>query len=632
MDATSSSTRALTEEEKKKLMREEKMKEDGVESESSSSEDGDENDDGEEGESEEDDSDDEDDDEEDDSSYDGQESEASSDDEEAGGRGKGKRAKKSEGLEGAVDFGIDEDEVKALRESAVEMYGEGVLGEGAGDGVYVSGMGKEEIHALWKTMLEEAKLPVSMRALEQQQQAISAAMLDGSGGEIDAQRLASLVGTKRRRHNTTDDLNHIDVILYKANKSITGNGQEQEQAESSKAVLDRVGAIGLPLDVGGPGSSFIAGRTSSSNGAPPAAKRRQVIEASQLEKEKNRAIAEALKEKLASNGFSAPTSSSSSSSSSSDASTSETSAPYYVTCSTTDVLSKKRQQQRTGGEERIKASGLGLWMPTRSTTGTITSSLSSFIDAACKKEEDDNKLAAAGGGGSSSSSSSSSSALTAAAKHLEEKEDAGTLLQRLHHQGVSISADGSSLSSASLASTDPALAQRLLTAAASAKATLAGRKVAVKQTVKFAGQTITVTRLVDAGTEAEKAAKAKVEAARAKAEQAAQQLREQQQAAGVPVLPTGGVAGGLGGILAGLDRTEAISTLAKSSLDWDQYKMQRGIEDELAGAAKEGVGFVGKQAFLARVDARQDEKVVAKRQQERAARFAAQAAQGRGGF
>jgi hypothetical protein len=33
---------------------------------------------------------------------------------------------------------------------------------------------------------------------------------------------------------------------------------------------------------------------------------------------------------------------------------------------------------------------------------------------------------------------------------------------------------------------------------------------------------------------------------------------------------------------------KAVSTIAKSSLDWDQYKEQEGLEDELAVAAKEG--------------------------------------------
>eukprot|EP01034_Spumella_vulgaris_P027901 gene27901-34685_t len=47
---------------------------------------------------------------------------------------------------------------------------------------------------------------------------------------------------------------------------------------------------------------------------------------------------------------------------------------------------------------------------------------------------------------------------------------------------------------------------------------------------------------------------------------------------------------------------KAVSTMAKTSLDWDVYKEQEGIEDELAGAAKEG--FLTRKDFLNRCDVR----------------------------
>lgn len=33
---------------------------------------------------------------------------------------------------------------------------------------------------------------------------------------------------------------------------------------------------------------------------------------------------------------------------------------------------------------------------------------------------------------------------------------------------------------------------------------------------------------------------------------------------------------------------KAVSTIAKTSIDWDNYKEQEGIEDDLNTAAKEG--------------------------------------------
>lgn len=189
-----------------------------------------------------------------------------------------------------------------------------------------------------------------------------------------------------------------------------------------------------------------------------------------------------------------------------------------------------------------------------------------------------------------------------------------------------------------------------MAAAAAARETLAGRRIAVKQTVKFAGQTITVTKLVDAGTQAAKtvmaaankpaaaAAAGKAGHADAGLGAAAAAIGPFASAAGAGASSSsGGGAGGGGGVgigaeLANLDRPDAISTLAKSSLDWDSYKATQNLDDELAGAAKEGVGYVGKQAFLARVEQRQDDAALAKRALERARASAASAAAASSGF
>jgi hypothetical protein len=219
------------------------------------------------------------------------------------------------------------------------------------------------------------------------------------------------------------------------------------------------------------------------------------------------------------------------------------------------------------------------------------------------------------------------------------------------------------------AAVDAATRARLLSAAQAARDTLAGRKIAVKQTVKFAGQTMTVTRLVDAGTQAAKAAVAPPQPKAAPAAGAAgpggfglPQLARRTAApaesaaadlgvapplaaaaaepgvaegaegaaaaasAGTPAAIAATGASSIGSLLAALDKPEAISTLAKSTLDWDSYKVTQGLDDELAAAGKEGVGYVGKQAFLSRVEGRQDQMAIDKRAVERARANAASAA------
>ena len=58
-------------------------------------------------------------------------------------------------------------------------------------------------------------------------------------------------------------------------------------------------------------------------------------------------------------------------------------------------------------------------------------------------------------------------------------------------------------------------------------------------------------------------------------------------------------------ILAGLKKGQ-ISTTAKSRGQWDSYKKEAGIDDELKQKAKDG--YIVKQEFLERVDWRTHEK------------------------
>ncbi|XP_065915442.1 craniofacial development protein 1-like [Dysidea avara] len=63
---------------------------------------------------------------------------------------------------------------------------------------------------------------------------------------------------------------------------------------------------------------------------------------------------------------------------------------------------------------------------------------------------------------------------------------------------------------------------------------------------------------------------------------------------------------GLGNVLQQMHKKPKISTLEKSKLDWNKFKKNEDIEDELALHSKDG--FLEKQAFLQRTDIRQFEQ------------------------
>lgn len=58
-----------------------------------------------------------------------------------------------------------------------------------------------------------------------------------------------------------------------------------------------------------------------------------------------------------------------------------------------------------------------------------------------------------------------------------------------------------------------------------------------------------------------------------------------------------------------------VTTVEKSSMDWDKFKVDKGLEDELAHATKDG--YLAKQDFLHRVDHRQFEIEKTERERHR---------------
>lgn len=64
-----------------------------------------------------------------------------------------------------------------------------------------------------------------------------------------------------------------------------------------------------------------------------------------------------------------------------------------------------------------------------------------------------------------------------------------------------------------------------------------------------------------------------------------------------------------------MESKKSLTTIDKSSYDWDKYKDKEGIKEEVENAKKNG--YIEKQEFLQRVDERQFNKERAQRERER---------------
>ncbi|XP_060520140.1 craniofacial development protein 1 [Cylas formicarius] len=83
---------------------------------------------------------------------------------------------------------------------------------------------------------------------------------------------------------------------------------------------------------------------------------------------------------------------------------------------------------------------------------------------------------------------------------------------------------------------------------------------------------------------------------------------------------TGGLSG-IGNVLSQLGKKQKISTLEKSKLDWDRFKKEENIEEELQTHNKGKDGYLDRQDFLQRADLRRFEIERDIRNTERAKRF-----------
>lgn len=77
---------------------------------------------------------------------------------------------------------------------------------------------------------------------------------------------------------------------------------------------------------------------------------------------------------------------------------------------------------------------------------------------------------------------------------------------------------------------------------------------------------------------------------------------------------------GLDSVLVELAGPSKISTVAKTSADWDLYKTKTGVDEELEKQAQSNKAFLVKKDFLDRVDTRRFEQEKAQRDRQRASK------------
>ena len=134
-------------------------------------------------------------------------------------------------------------------------------------------------------------------------------------------------------------------------------------------------------------------------------------------------------------------------------------------------------------------------------------------------------------------------------------------------------------------------------ALAAAKAAKSMEKVTVKEVVKFANQVTEITRTVEAGTEA------------ANSRNNNDKINNKNNKVNA-----------LDMIIDGLKGPNTVSTVEKTSFDWENYKNEHGITEDVEKYTKNG--YLTKQDFLNRVDLRQFEMEKKERERQRTKRDA----------
>ncbi|ELU03236.1 hypothetical protein CAPTEDRAFT_227027 [Capitella teleta] len=120
------------------------------------------------------------------------------------------------------------------------------------------------------------------------------------------------------------------------------------------------------------------------------------------------------------------------------------------------------------------------------------------------------------------------------------------------------------------------------------------KKVTITQEFDFAGETVKVTKEVDANSK---------EAASA----AAVKVSDDSSSSGSSGTGVKRPAGGLGSLLGKIGKKPKIGTLEKSKLDWESFKSKEGISEELQIHNRGKSGYLERMDFLSRTDQKQFE-------------------------
>ncbi|CAL9697005.1 unnamed protein product [Knipowitschia caucasica] len=130
-------------------------------------------------------------------------------------------------------------------------------------------------------------------------------------------------------------------------------------------------------------------------------------------------------------------------------------------------------------------------------------------------------------------------------------------------------------------------------------------KVTITQVFDFAGEEVRVNKEVAADSREAKSFLKSQTSAEENKETNESSLRESSSTASSGVKRAPGLSGILGRIGG---KKQKMSTLEKSKMDWDAFKSEEGISEELAIHNRGREGYVERKNFLERVDHRQFEK------------------------
>ncbi|KAK8740445.1 hypothetical protein OTU49_002912 [Cherax quadricarinatus] len=134
--------------------------------------------------------------------------------------------------------------------------------------------------------------------------------------------------------------------------------------------------------------------------------------------------------------------------------------------------------------------------------------------------------------------------------------------------------------------------------------------VKITQVFEFAGEEVRVEKEVDADSAEAQAALASPVSG------AADGSKSTTPGSGVPKRPSG-----MSSIVGFLDsKKQKLTTLEKTKLDWNSFKSQEGLEEELEKHKKSKDGYLDKKEFLERADLRQFEIERALRMNKRSKR------------